>query len=123
MSTAPSAERPLRADARRNRERVLAVAARMRERFGVDVQALHGDDGIICRLPDLEFEDGHEAIGRDILDLVRLDSGEVHDTVVREIGASMMDMGQRFRMVANEVDVVPTDAPAVSASYRMNRRS
>jgi L-arabinose isomerase len=24
---------------------------------------------------------------------------------------SMMDMGQRFRMVANEVDVVPTDAP------------
>ena len=27
------------------------------------------------------------------------------------IGASMMDMGQRFRMVANEVDVAPTDAP------------
>ena len=27
------------------------------------------------------------------------------------IGASMMDMGQRFRIVANEVDVVPTDAP------------
>ncbi len=27
------------------------------------------------------------------------------------IGASMMDMGQRFRMVANVVDVVPTDKP------------
>ena len=27
------------------------------------------------------------------------------------IGASLMDMGQRFRMVANVVDVVPTDAP------------
>jgi L-arabinose isomerase len=27
------------------------------------------------------------------------------------IGASMMDMGQRFRMVANVVDVVPTEAP------------
>jgi L-arabinose isomerase len=27
------------------------------------------------------------------------------------IGASMMDMGQRFRMVANVVDVVPTDQP------------
>jgi L-arabinose isomerase len=27
------------------------------------------------------------------------------------IGASIMDMGQRFRMVANVVDVVPTDAP------------
>ncbi len=27
------------------------------------------------------------------------------------IGASLMDMGQRFRMVANVVDVVPTEAP------------
>ncbi len=27
------------------------------------------------------------------------------------IGASIMDMGQRFRMVANVVDVTPTDAP------------
>jgi L-arabinose isomerase len=27
------------------------------------------------------------------------------------IGASLMDMGQRFRMVANVVDVVPTDQP------------
>ena len=27
------------------------------------------------------------------------------------IGASIMDMGQRFRLVANKVDVVPTDAP------------
>jgi len=27
------------------------------------------------------------------------------------IGASIMDMGQRFRLVANIVDVVPTDAP------------
>ncbi len=29
----------------------------------------------------------------------------------RAIGASLMDMGQRFRMVANVVDVVPTDEP------------
>jgi L-arabinose isomerase len=27
------------------------------------------------------------------------------------IGASIMDMGQRFRLVANVVDVIPTDAP------------
>ena len=27
------------------------------------------------------------------------------------IGASIMDMGQRFRLLANVVDVVPTDAP------------
>ncbi|MBK8728228.1 MAG: DEAD/DEAH box helicase [Tetrasphaera sp.] len=88
----------------------LAVAARMRERFGVDVQALHGDDGIICRLPDLEFEDGHEAIGRDILDLVRLDSGEVHDTVVREIGGSAL-FAARFRECAARALLLPRRRP------------
>ena len=35
----------------------LAVAARLRERFGIDVQAMHADDGIVLRLPDLEVED------------------------------------------------------------------
>ena len=34
----------------------LCVAARMRERFGVEVQAMHGDDGIVFRLPDIEFD-------------------------------------------------------------------
>src|SRR4029079_13256516 len=34
----------------------LCVAASMRERFGVDVQAMHGDDGIVFRLPDIEFD-------------------------------------------------------------------
>jgi len=27
------------------------------------------------------------------------------------IGASIVDMGQRFRLIANKVDIVPTDAP------------
>ena len=31
----------------------LIVAARMRERYGVDVQAMHADDGIVLRLPDM----------------------------------------------------------------------
>ncbi|WP_268891123.1 helicase-related protein, partial [Cellulomonas citrea] len=31
----------------------LVVAARLRERFGVDVAALHSDDGIVLRLPDV----------------------------------------------------------------------
>jgi len=42
----------------------LCVAARMRERFGVEVQAMHGDDGIVFRLPDIEFDgDGSTATG------------------------------------------------------------
>jgi hypothetical protein len=32
----------------------LALAARFRERHGIDVQAMHGDDGIVLRLPDVE---------------------------------------------------------------------
>ena len=46
----------------------LCVSARMRERFGVDVQAMHGDDGIVFRLPDLEFDglgDGCQGDGAD----------------------------------------------------------
>ncbi|ACV06785.1 Lhr family helicase [Kytococcus sedentarius] len=31
----------------------LVLAERLRQRFGVDVQALHADDGIVLRLPDL----------------------------------------------------------------------
>ena len=46
-STPPSAPRCTR----RGRWR---LGARMRDGFGVDVQAMHGDDGIVLRLPDLE---------------------------------------------------------------------
>jgi ATP-dependent Lhr-like helicase len=41
----------------------LCVAARMRERFGVDVQAMHGDDGIVFRLPDIEFDTDSDSTG------------------------------------------------------------
>src|SRR5205823_10358026 len=30
----------------------LALSARLRERYGVDVQAMHTDDGIVIRLPE-----------------------------------------------------------------------
>ncbi len=33
----------------------LAVAARLRERFGVDVAAMHADDGLVFRLPDTDW--------------------------------------------------------------------
>src|SRR6478736_4822043 len=64
----------------------LCVSARMRERFGVDVQAMHGDDGIVFRLPDLEFEGDGRGVGAELLDLVRLDPDEVYDLVTTEIG-------------------------------------
>ncbi len=59
----------------------LALSARMRDRFGVDVQAMHGDDGIVLRLPDLEWDDvdglDRRGVGRELLDLVTLDPDDV----------------------------------------------
>lgn len=87
----------------------LCVSARMRERFGVDVQAMHGDDGIVFRLPDLEFEDGRGA-GAELLELVRLDPDEVHDLVTSEIGGSAL-FAARFRECASRALLLPRRWP------------
>lgn len=91
----------------------LCVSARMRERFGVDVQAMHGDDGIVFRLPDLEF-DGDGASGRgaaaELLDLVRLDPDDVHDLVTGEIGGSAL-FAARFRECASRALLLPRRRP------------
>jgi ATP-dependent Lhr-like helicase len=39
----------------------LVVAARLRERYGVDVQAMHADDGLVFRLPDTDWLAGETA--------------------------------------------------------------
>ncbi|PRY63646.1 Lhr family ATP dependent helicase [Knoellia remsis] len=98
----------------------LAVSARMRERFGVDVQAMHGDDGIVFRLPDLEFDDGGSGsgdsagasggIGRELLDLVTLDADDVHDLVTAEIGGSAL-FAARFRECASRALLLPRRRP------------
>ena len=41
----------------------LASAARLRERYGVDVQAMHADDGIVLRLPDIELDERRRRAG------------------------------------------------------------
>jgi ATP-dependent Lhr-like helicase len=102
----------------------LCVAARMRERFGVDVQAMHGDDGIVFRLPDLEFdedglpEDGEAgarrrsgtAIGQQLVELVTLDPDEVAELVTQEIGGSAL-FAARFRECAARALLLPRRRP------------
>src|SRR4051794_29328287 len=61
----------------------LAVGARMQERYGVDVQAMHGDDGLVLRLPDVELGDGPAP---DVASLVTLDPDDVDDVVTEQIG-------------------------------------
>ncbi len=90
----------------------LAVSARMRDRFGVDVQAMHGDDGIVLRLPDLELDevDGGRGVGRELLDLVTLDPDDVRGVVTDEIGGSAL-FASRFRECAARALLLPRRRP------------
>jgi ATP-dependent Lhr-like helicase len=92
----------------------LAVSARMRDRFGVDVQAMHGDDGIVLRLPDLELDEldgvGRGGVGRELLDLVTLDPDDVRALVTDEIGGSAL-FAARFRECAARALLLPRRRP------------
>ncbi|MDV3219903.1 ATP-dependent helicase [Intrasporangium sp.] len=97
----------------------LCVAARMRERFGIDVQAMHGDDGIVFRLPDLEFDapggvsgpvGSSSEIGRQLVELVTLEPEEVQQLVTAEIGGSAL-FAARFRECAARALLLPRRRP------------
>ncbi|HEY6797841.1 MAG TPA: DEAD/DEAH box helicase, partial [Kineosporiaceae bacterium] len=85
----------------------LAVTARFRERFGVDVQAMHGDDGLVLRLPDVETDDGRAP---DVTDLLLLDPDEVDDLVTAELGGSAL-FASRFRECAGRALLLPRRRP------------
>jgi ATP-dependent Lhr-like helicase len=80
----------------------LVVAARMRERFGVDVQAMHADDGIVLRLPDVEYEGELP----EILDAIALDPETLEAEVTAEIGGSAV-FASRFRECAARALLLP----------------
>jgi len=93
----------------------------MRERFGVDVQAMHGDDGIVFRLPDIEFDaagssgsgstgSGSTGIGLELMSLIVLDADDVHDLVTTEIGGSAL-FAARFRECAARALLLPRRRP------------
>ncbi len=105
----------------------LCVAARMRARFGVDVQAMHGDDGIVFRLPDIEFDadtasahtmsigtrstgTGSATVGNELMSLIALDADDVHDLVTTEIGGSAL-FAARFRECAARALLLPRRRP------------
>jgi len=95
----------------------LCVAARMRERFGVEVQAMHGDDGIVFRLPDIELDPAIEStggissgLGLELMSLIALDAEDVHDLVTSEIGGSAL-FAARFRECASRALLLPRRRP------------
>ncbi|MGA9284773.1 MAG: DEAD/DEAH box helicase, partial [Solirubrobacteraceae bacterium] len=85
----------------------LAISARIRERFDIDGEALWSDDGIVVRLPDVDFEDAEAA---SYADLVAIDPEEVEQIVVGELGSSAL-FGARFRENAGRSLLIPRAYP------------
>ncbi|WP_019137478.1 Lhr family ATP-dependent helicase, partial [Cellulomonas massiliensis] len=100
----------------------IVLGARLRERYGVDAAAMHSDDGIVLRLPDMvdaAFGDpwggGADAPADgdgplvDASDLL-VDAEEVLDSVRAELGSSAM-FGARFREAASRALLLPRRRP------------
>ncbi|ONI87389.1 ATP-dependent helicase [Saccharothrix sp. ALI-22-I] len=86
----------------------LAIAARLRERRGIEVQAAHSDDGIVIRLPDAVDLDGAQVVAG--ADDVLLDPEEVEQIVVAEVGGSAL-FAARFRECAARSLLLPRRDP------------
>ncbi|MHA7134978.1 ATP-dependent helicase [Oerskovia turbata] len=94
----------------------LVVGARLRDRYGLDAAAMHSDDGIVLRLPDLGDgawgDDSPAGAGSPVVtaeDLL-LTPDEVLDEVRAELGGSIM-FAARFREAAARALLLPRRRP------------
>ncbi|UQX03294.1 ATP-dependent helicase [Streptomyces sp. RerS4] len=105
----------------------LALGARLAERYGMDAQVMHADDGIVLRLPDadllgmdlldhdpaqvaarsFEFDDGQAPLGAAD---VTFDQGEVAGIVTDQVGGSAL-FASRFRECAARALLLPRRNP------------
>ncbi|HEU0104023.1 MAG TPA: ATP-dependent helicase [Mycobacteriales bacterium] len=85
-----------------NQPWALALAARLRESYGVDVQSMHSDDGIVLRLPETEeAPTGSVAV---------FEPDEVEPAVQAEVGGSAL-FASRFRECAARALLLPRRNP------------
>ncbi|MEU2181296.1 ATP-dependent helicase [Streptomyces thermolilacinus] len=77
----------------------LALGARLAERYGMDAQVMHADDGIVLRLPDADL------MGLDLLDEEPVAAGLEYDSEQAPIGAAdvAFDKGEVDRIVTEQV--------------------
>ncbi|MFG2086687.1 MULTISPECIES: ATP-dependent helicase [unclassified Spirillospora] len=80
----------------------LAMAGRLRERYGIDAQAMHADDGIVIRIPDMDEPPS--------LDLAVFDADDIERIVVDELGGSAL-FAARFRECAARSLLLPRRRP------------
>ncbi|WP_182526590.1 ATP-dependent helicase [Nocardioides dongkuii] len=81
----------------------LAINARLRERYGVDGQAMASDDGIVIRIPDSDAE----APGGEVL---VFEPEEIEHLVTQEVGGSAL-FAARFRECAARALLLPRRDP------------
>jgi ATP-dependent helicase Lhr and Lhr-like helicase len=80
----------------------LALSRRIRERYGLESDAIWSDDGIIVHLPDADEAPSAE--------LVLIEPDELEDAVVAELGSSAL-FGARFRENAGRALLIPRAYP------------
>ncbi|MDI3386424.1 ATP-dependent helicase [Streptomyces sp. B-S-A8] len=102
----------------------LALGAKLSERFGMDAQAMHADDGLVLRLPDaglmgldlldqdpakpgLEYDDEQAPVGAAD---VAFDKGEIDRVVTDQVGGSAL-FASRFRECAARALLLPRRNP------------
>lgn len=100
--------------ARVNAPWALAIAARLRERYGVDAQTMHTDDGIVLRLPDAETD---PPAG----ELAVFDAEEIEPQVTAEVGGSAL-FAARFRECAARALLLPKRDPRRRAPLWQQRQ-
>ncbi|MDP9240794.1 MAG: ATP-dependent helicase, partial [Actinomycetota bacterium] len=81
----------------------LAIAARLREHYGLDVASMHSDDGIVVRLPET---DGEPPGG-----FALFEPDEIDGLVTAEVGGSAL-FAARFRECAARALLLPRRNPS-----------
>ncbi len=81
----------------------LAIAARLRQRYGLEVSSMHSDDGIVLRLPDTDAEppSGEIAV---------FEPEEIESLVTEEVSSSAL-FASRFRECAARSLLLPRRDP------------
>ncbi len=99
----------------------LVAAARLRDRFGIEVQAMHADDGMVFRLPDTDWSDDLDQPARpaarggdpaltELLELIFPDPEDVAEQVRSQLGGSAL-FASRFRECAGRALLLPNRRP------------
>jgi ATP-dependent helicase Lhr and Lhr-like helicase len=86
----------------------LALSARVRERYGLEADALWSDDGIVLRLPELDEQEAESLPAA--AELVLIEPDELQRAVTAELGSSAL-FGARFRENAARALLIPRAWP------------